>query len=51
MVFFQDGAYLDDQNSKGTRWVSLFIHRNTAIYFDSFETEYIPQELLKQNQR
>ena len=49
MVFFQDRAYVDNKNSKGTRWVSLFVHINTAIYFDSFETEYIPQEVLKQN--
>ena len=24
----------------------LFIDRNTAVYFDSFGTEYIPQEVL-----
>ena len=28
------------------RWVSLFIDRNTTVYFDSFGTEYIPLELL-----
>ena len=45
----KDGAYvinLDDKNSKETHWVSLFIDRNTAIYFDSFGIEYIPQEVL-----
>ena len=26
--------------------VSLFINRNPAVYFDSFEIEYIPQEIL-----
>ena len=31
---------------KETHWVSLFIDRNTAIYFDSFEIEFIPQEVL-----
>ena len=31
---------------KGTHWVSLFIDRNTAIYFDSLEIEFIPQEVL-----
>ena len=36
----------DDKNSKGTHWVSLFIDRNTAIYFDSFGIEYIPQKAL-----
>ena len=38
---------LDDKNSKGTHGVSLFIVRNTTVYFDSFGTEYIPQEVLK----
>ena len=37
---------LDDKNSKGTHWVSIFIDRNTDIYFDSFGIEYIPQEVL-----
>ena len=44
----KDGAYvinLDDKNSKGTQWVSLFIDRNTAAYFDSFGIEYISQEV------
>ena len=36
----------DDKRSKGTYWVSLFTDRNTAVYFDSFRTEYIPQEVL-----
>ena len=31
--------------SKGTHWVSLFIDRNTPVYFDSFQNEYIPQEV------
>ena len=45
----KDGAYvinLNDNNSKGTHWVSLFIDKNTAVYFDSFETEHIPQRVL-----
>ena len=45
----KDGAYvinLDDKNSKGTYWVSLFINKNIAIYFDFFGIEYIPQEVL-----
>ena len=45
----KDGKYvinLDDKNSKGTNWVSLFIDRNTALYFDSFGIKYIPQEVL-----
>ena len=35
----KDGAYelnLDEKQSKGTHWVSLFIGRHTAVYFDSF---------------
>ena len=36
----------DDKNSKGAHWVSLFINKNTAVLFDSFGTEYIPQEVL-----
>ena len=46
----KDGACvinLDDKNSKGTQWVSLFIDKNIVIYFDSFAIESIPQELLK----
>ena len=40
---------LDDKNSKGTHWVSLFIETNTALYFDSFGIEYIPQEVLSKD--
>ena len=35
----KDGVYvinLDDENSKGTHWVSLLINKNTVVYFDSF---------------
>ena len=35
----KDGAYivnLDDKQSKGTHWISLFIEKNTAVYFDYF---------------
>ena len=31
---------------KETHWVSLFIDRNTVVYFDSFEIKYIFQEML-----
>ena len=37
---------LDNRKSKGTHWVSLFIDRNTAVYFNSFGIEYIPHEVL-----
>ena len=34
------------KKSKGTHCVLLFIDKNTAVYFDSFGIEYIPQEVL-----
>ena len=37
---------MNDKNSKETHRVSLFFHKNVAIYFDSFGIEYIPQEVL-----
>ena len=49
MPRIKNGAYiinLDDKNSKETHWVSLFIDKNLAVYFDSFGIEYIPQEVL-----
>ena len=49
----KDEAYvisLDDKQSRGTHWVSLFVDRNEAVYFDSLEIECIPQEVLKKNQ-
>ena len=40
MVFFQEGGVnimnLDNKKSKRTHWVSLFVDRNTVVYFDSF---------------
>ena len=45
----KDGAYvvnLNDKKSNEANWFSLFIDINTAVYFDSFEIEYTPQELL-----
>ena len=33
--------------NKGTHWISLLIDRNTAVYFDSIGTEYIPQGVLR----
>ena len=43
----KDGTYIinfDDKQSKRTHWVSLFIDRNTAVYFDSFGNKYILQD-------
>ena len=45
----KDGALvinLDDKKNKATQWISLFIGRNTAVYFDSYGIEYIPLEVL-----
>ena len=37
---------LDDKRKiKRPHWVSLFIDKNLAAYFDSFGIEYIPQEV------
>ena len=41
-----DVKNLNDNQSKGTHWVSLFINKNSSVYFDSFEVEYIPKEVL-----
>ena len=48
----KDGAYvinLNDKNSKGTHWVSLFTDRNLDVYFDFFGIDYIPQEVLNKD--
>ena len=37
---------LNDNNSKETHWVSLFIYKNIAVYFDSFGIENILQKVL-----
>ena len=44
------GAYvinLDEYESTGTHWVSLFVKANKVIYFDSFDIEHIPEEIDK----
>ena len=49
MPKINDEAYiinLEDKNSKGTHWVSFFIDKNLATYFDCFGIEYISQEVL-----
>ena len=49
LTIIKDRTYvinLDDKNTKGRYCVSLFIDRNTASFFDSSWTEYIPQEVL-----
>ena len=37
---------IDNKNNKRTHKVSLFIDINKDAYLDSFEIEYIPQEVL-----
>ena len=40
----KDGEYfinVDDKQSEGTHWVSLFIDKTTVVYFNSFRIEYI----------
>ena len=44
------GAYivnLDHIENTGTHWVVIFIKSNEVIYFDSFDVEYIPEEIKK----
>ena len=36
---------LAEKQNKGTDWVLLFIHGNTAVYFDAIGIEYIPKEV------
>ena len=38
---------LTDKKCKDTHWVSLSLDRNTTVHSDSFEYEYVPQEVLK----
>ena len=44
----KDGAYVinvDEYSDIGTSWVSLYVHNNDVIYFDSFGVEHIPKEM------
>ena len=57
MVFFleiiylkkiKDGANiinLDEYANAGTHWIALFCKKDEIIYFDSFDVEYIPNEI------
>ena len=49
LPWIKDGANvidLEDRKCKAKHWVSLFLDKNTAVYFDSFGIEYILQEAL-----
>ena len=44
----KDVAYvinLDENPDIGTHWIALYINNKTAIYFNSFGIEHIPQEI------
>ena len=52
MVFklpkIQDGEYvikLDENKSKGTHWICLYVSSNNVIYFDNFGVLHIPKEI------
>ena len=42
----KDRAYIinpNDKVSKGTHWISLFLDRNKAVYFDTFGMNIFPK--------
>ena len=46
----KNGAYvinLDEYHYIGTHWVALYVNNKTIIYFDYFEVEHIPKEMIK----
>ena len=46
----KNGAYvikLDEYHDIGTHWVALYVNNKTIIYFDSFQVEHIPREIIK----
>ena len=46
----KSGAYvinLDEYHDIGTHWVALYINNKIVTYFDSFEVEHIPKEIIK----
>ena len=46
----KDGAYLmnlDEYSDIGTHWIALYVKNNDITYFDSFEVEHIPKEIIK----
>ena len=38
---------LDEYHDIGTHWVALYVNNKTITYFDSFEVEHIPKEIMK----
>ena len=46
----KDGAHvlnLDEKQGKETHWLSLFMERNTVVYFDTFQIECSPSKKKK----
>ena len=46
----KNGIYiinLDDYESIGTHWISLYVNAKNVTYFDSFGVEHIPKEIKK----
>ena len=44
----QDGAYvinLDEYESIGTHWMTLYVNVNNTAYFDSFGVEHISKQI------
>ena len=44
----KDGGYminLDEYESIGTRWITLYVNAKNVTYFDSFRVEHIPKEI------
>ena len=38
---------LDEYSDIGTHWIALYALNNNVTYFDSFEVEHIPKEIIK----
>ena len=46
----KNGAHainLDHSENTGTHWIVIFMKNNEVIYFDSFDVEYIPKEIIE----
>ena len=46
----KNGAYvtnLDEYSDISTHWVALYVKNNDITYFDSFDVEHIPKEMMK----
>ena len=46
----KNGAYvinLDEHHDIGTHLVALYVDNKTVTYFDSFEVEHLPKEIVK----